>query len=254
MVIQTPIAPIALALSRREKGIFVQYIKINQVIAEQIDQGMLAPGQKLPSERQLAESFATTRVTLREALSLLEADGLIYREDRRGWFISYPRLRFDLNSSLDFVALACAQQRQPSSRVLNKQTVMANKAATQLLELAPFSEVQQLDQLFCLEQRPVCYSTFWISRKHFGDFLQHNFDNGVLQCCQQHYGVEWNKITHQITTCALLGERCQQLHSTPGTPALVITRRFYNNQHQVIAAEVAHWRHNALELSGLSTF
>lgn len=238
------------AQNGREKGVVVQYIKINQVIAEQIDQGMLAPGQKLPSERKLAESFDTTRVTLREALSLLEADGLIYREDRRGWFIAYPRLQVDLNTDLDFVALASAQQRQPSIRLLNKKSAMANKTATQLLELAPFSEVLQLELLCLLEQRPVCYSRFWLSRHHFRDFLQHDFERGVLRCCQEHYGVEFKRTDYQINTSALLGEVCQQLHSTPGTPSIVITRRFYNSENHVVAAEVAHWRHNAMLISG----
>lgn len=53
----------------------MQYVKIKDVIVEQIESGQLAPRQKLPSERKLAESFDTTRVTLREALSLLEAEG-----------------------------------------------------------------------------------------------------------------------------------------------------------------------------------
>ena len=238
----------------REEGTIVQYVKINQVIAEQIDQGMLAPGQKLPSERKLAESFDTTRVTLREALSLLEADGLIYREDRRGWFISYPRLRYDLNLRSDFVELAAEQQRQPSTSILEKKSLMANKAATQLLELGPFSEVLKLDQLFFLEQRPVCYSTFWINREYFGDFFQNSMENGVIHCCEQQYGVELKKMSHQITTCALLGDICQQLHATPGTPAVVITRRFYNAQNIVVIAEVAHWRHNTLQLEAINTF
>lgn len=53
----------------------MQYVKIKDSIVEQIEAGMLSPRQKLPAERKLAESFDTTRVTLREALSLLEAEG-----------------------------------------------------------------------------------------------------------------------------------------------------------------------------------
>ncbi len=49
----------------------MQYVKIKDSIVEQIEAGMLSPRQKLPAERKLAESFDTTRVTLREALSLL---------------------------------------------------------------------------------------------------------------------------------------------------------------------------------------
>lgn len=52
--------------------------------------GALAPSTKLPAERRLSESFSTTRITLREALGQLESQGLIYREERRGWFVSPP--------------------------------------------------------------------------------------------------------------------------------------------------------------------
>lgn len=226
----------------------MQYIKINQMIAEQIEQGMLEPGQKLPSERQLAESFDTTRVTLREALSLLEAEGLIFRADRRGWFISYPRLSFDLKKCLDFISLAQQQQRQPKVQTLLKKTSLANKQATQLLGLAPFSEVHQVDQLRLLESRPVSFVTYWISKKHFNDFLTVEDLNGVIGRCQDDYAVNFARISYTVTTSALLGDICQLLHATPGTPGVVITRRYYNQQGEVVIAEVAHWQHNALQI------
>ncbi|MDF5919596.1 GntR family transcriptional regulator [Pseudomonas aeruginosa] len=66
---------------------------IYQSLREQIERGLLARGSKPPSERQLSELFSTTRITLREALGQLEDQGLIYREERRGWFVSPQRLR-----------------------------------------------------------------------------------------------------------------------------------------------------------------
>ncbi|PTT83956.1 MFS transporter, partial [Pseudomonas sp. HMWF005] len=41
---------------------------IGQVLQEQLDHGLLAPGSKLPAERKLSELFGTTRITVREAL------------------------------------------------------------------------------------------------------------------------------------------------------------------------------------------
>lgn len=59
---------------------------ICRALSEQIGHGLLPAGGKLPAERKLSELFATTRITLREALIQLESQGLIYREERRGWF------------------------------------------------------------------------------------------------------------------------------------------------------------------------
>jgi DNA-binding LacI/PurR family transcriptional regulator len=51
----------------------------------------MGPGAQLPTVRALCERLGTTRVTLREALSLLEAEHIIYTKDRQGIFVS-PRI------------------------------------------------------------------------------------------------------------------------------------------------------------------
>ncbi len=149
----------------------MQYVKIKDVIVEQIDSGMLQPRQKLPSERKLAESFNTTRVTLREALSLLESEGKLYREDRRGWFISPEPLRYDPTQTLNFTGMALAQNRQPRTELLAAKAMLASKQASKLLSLAPFSDVYRVDRVRYLEDRPVVFVTNFIRPELFPNLL-----------------------------------------------------------------------------------
>jgi GntR family transcriptional repressor for pyruvate dehydrogenase complex len=53
------------------------YESVAEHIREAIFAGQLLPGHKLPSEREMAEQFETSRVALREALRALEQDGMI---------------------------------------------------------------------------------------------------------------------------------------------------------------------------------
>jgi GntR family transcriptional repressor for pyruvate dehydrogenase complex len=50
-------------------------------VAEQIEQailsGQLSPGDRLPSERELAEQFGLSRITVRDALRILESTGFL---------------------------------------------------------------------------------------------------------------------------------------------------------------------------------
>lgn len=48
----------------------------------------MGPEARLPTVRTLCENLGTTRVTLREALALLEAERIIYTKDRQGIFVS----------------------------------------------------------------------------------------------------------------------------------------------------------------------
>jgi DNA-binding transcriptional regulator YhcF (GntR family) len=92
--------------------------QICRTLRRYIGSGHLAAGQQLPAERALSERFATTRITIKEALSSLEADGLIYRAERRGWFVAPPRLTYDPAIHTHFHQWIGEQQRTAETRVL----------------------------------------------------------------------------------------------------------------------------------------
>ena len=78
------------------------YVRIRNHFAGLIDTGALAPGAKLPPERILQDQFRVTRNTIRQALIQMETEGLAYRERRRGWFISPPRITYDPTTNASF--------------------------------------------------------------------------------------------------------------------------------------------------------
>ena len=65
--------------------------KLSDVIVQQLEElllkGQFLAGEKLPSERELAERFAVSRPSLREAIQKLEAKGLVYRKQGSGTYV-----------------------------------------------------------------------------------------------------------------------------------------------------------------------
>ncbi|MFM2587126.1 phosphonate utilization transcriptional regulator PhnR [Vibrio sp. TBV020] len=230
----------------------MQYVKIKDSIVEQIESGMLSPRQKLPAERKLAESFDTTRVTLREALSLLEAEGRIYREDRRGWFISPLPLRYDPTQTLNFTNMALAQERVPRTELIAAKGILADKQASRLLNLQPFSDVFRVDRVRYLEDRPVVYVTNYIRPELFPNLLDYDLSESLTDIYREHFGVVYQKIRYRISTSSLLGEIAQSLRATSGTPAMVVERINYNQQGELIDCDIEYWRHDAISIESLA--
>jgi GntR family transcriptional regulator len=64
------------------------YVQVADHIAEQIASGKLAPGAKLPAERDMAQQFGVAYETIRRATALLRERGLILTIMGRGTFVA----------------------------------------------------------------------------------------------------------------------------------------------------------------------
>jgi GntR family transcriptional regulator len=78
----------------------VKYAQIIAQIEQAIVDGDLAPGDRLPPERALAEEHGVSRMTVRQALQSLEARGLLRRTIGRngGSFVAQPKVERDLGT------------------------------------------------------------------------------------------------------------------------------------------------------------
>lgn len=64
------------------------YLQIRDRISRLIQSGSLQPGERLPSIRSLAENTQVNKLTVIEAYSVLEADGLIHARQGAGYFVT----------------------------------------------------------------------------------------------------------------------------------------------------------------------
>src|SRR5260221_1400776 len=68
-----------------------RYSQLKEIIREQY--ASWEPGQITPSELELCQMYSVSRTTVRKALDHLAQEGLLYRIQGKGTFISQPKLR-----------------------------------------------------------------------------------------------------------------------------------------------------------------
>lgn len=224
------------------------YIKIRDYLSQQIAKGVISVHSKLPSERELVEQFSTTRITAREALSKLEAEGVIYRSNRRGWFVCPPRLNYDPSSRVNFYQLAQEQGRQASTHVLKVKKIKGPAHIRQPFHLNPNDKLIELSRVRFLEVRPVLFEKIYLPEHLVPDLSQHDLSGSLTQILKQDYGHAITQENNQIKVEAIYDDQAHELQLNDGSPCLNIHRKRYAKNARLIEYDIEYWVHSAIEL------
>lgn len=127
---------------------------------EHIRTQKLRPGDRLPTEAEIAATYAVSRATIRQSLNRLVADGHVERVQGLGSFVAKPRPVHQtlLNS---FTENMRAQGYEPQRRVLRSETVQApSEVQDQLRPRA--GECQYIERLLLADDTPIGLSRTWL--------------------------------------------------------------------------------------------
>jgi DNA-binding GntR family transcriptional regulator len=224
------------------------YINIRDFLSLKIQQGSIPIHSKLPSERDLAEQFSTTRITAREALSKLEAEGTIYRSNRRGWFVCPARLHYDPSTRVNFYQLAEQQGRQAMTQVHKVKKIQGPADIRSHFNIDKTAKLIEINRVRYLEERPVLFEKIYLVESEFPKLIQKDLSTSLTTILKQDYGQEINREENNIKVKAIYDEPAQLLQLNDGSPCLNITRRRFSKKGDLIEFDVELWVHNAIEL------
>lgn len=224
------------------------YLRIRDHFASLIDTGRLAPGMKLPPERTLGDRFAITRVTVRQALMQLEAEGLIYRQNRRGWFVSPPRIQYDPTANVSFTESATRQGRVPGITVLSKERIPATTWESEYLDIAEGDPIYLIRRLRSVDGRTVLLEHIHVVAERFPGLLEHALDSSLTELISEQYGVNEHRARIVMRPTALPDLQARALEVATGTPSLYLCRVIHDQFDNVIEFDQEFWRFDALDI------
>lgn len=106
-----------------------------------------APGDRLPSEAQIATRFGVNRHTVRRALALLADEGAVISRRGAGVFVTAPALEYPLSKRTRFRRAISATGRTPGRRILSVQTFPATETEARELEIGVGTSVLRVEGL-----------------------------------------------------------------------------------------------------------
>ena len=132
-----------------------RYHQIAQALRTRIGEGNPPAGRPLDTQRQLAREFGVTLMTLRQALDLLEREGLITRRHGLGTFVASPTVEYDILHLRTFAGDLSARGEQVATRFLRSHFATADRWAARALGLDRGRRAFVLERLRLVDGRPI---------------------------------------------------------------------------------------------------
>ncbi|WP_425148629.1 GntR family transcriptional regulator [Deinococcus sp.] len=196
------------------------YLQVKRELHEKILGGQLSPGDKVPSERELAERFRVSRMTARQALREMEAEGTLTRVQGAGSFINQPKLIENVVELSSFTEDMERRNLTPSARLLNVSLQKPDEVVRGLLALKARQEVWQINRLRFAERVPMSLETMFLVADAFAGLSDKNLTGSIYRLLEADYGLKIGSATQTIEAVYPSAMEIQMLCAPPQTALL----------------------------------
>jgi len=213
------------------------YEQLGNKIMEQIRSGEWESGEQLPSEKELAEKYKVSRITVRQALAMAERSQLVKKVQGIGTFVNQKTIAQRLESITSFQTTIEQLGLIASTKLIKYLEITSNIQLSRLLNLNIMDRIVNIQLLGSGDNTPVVYYNSYFSHELgilMGEFSKKNTENGKPFSTMDFYK-ETNdfKPTHvEQTFEAVLSnnDTASKLEIPIGEPLLKVTSMVYKDE------------------------
>ena len=188
-----------------------------------LDRGRWGPGQRLPTERDLARDYGCSLITVRRALTELTREGRIERTRGRGTFVLHPRLDRDIASRSSFAEEMRQRGLDPETRLVSARPESASATVAAALRLETGSPTLYLERLRLAGGDPYLLEQVHLPAERFPGLLASDLEGGSLyELLSTRYATSVVRTRESLEPVLLRAREARLLDQHRGAPALLI--------------------------------
>lgn len=214
-------------------------------LRQQIAQGKLRFGDVMPGERELAESFRVSRMTLRAAIDELVDEGLLLRQRGRGTIVAQARIhkQAQVIGFMSFSEEMRARGLTPSSRVLDFKSEVADAAVAAQLDLPLGAQVIFLKRVRLANGEPMALERCYVPYERFKQLLKFDLTtHSLYDILEAEFETRPTVCEETVEAISLNAPEARDLACKRGAPALLVTRVTRDARGVLIEAEQTLYR------------
>lgn len=206
-----------------------KYRQLADLLRQRIDEGDLSPGDRIPSESQLGDTYSLSRITIRQALADLERDGLLERVPGKGTFVRRRGSHVERFTRLTgFGENVAAQGLTPGYRTLVAEPRRVPKAIAERLR-SHSDKAFVIERVLLADGEPIAehtsYLPLWIVRSAAPDaFSIDALNQGSLYQIIAQTGCRMDRADEVVEPGLATHEEAQRLETHEGALVLRVAR------------------------------
>jgi GntR family transcriptional regulator len=207
------------------------YAQIEDRLTEVITSGGLAPGDRLPPERELAERFGVSRMTLRQALEPLARRGLLVRAVGRkgGTFVAEPKAELDLTAVAGLTQQLRRQGDPAGARIVSATEGPCGRRTAEALGLEIGDPVFEVVRVRLSDEEPLALEHSVFPAALLPGLLDLPLDGSLYELLEDRYGRAPRSSVERLESVPADARVAEALQVPPGTPLMVVERTAFTS-------------------------
>ncbi|TWT25366.1 GntR family transcriptional regulator [Planomicrobium sp. CPCC 101110] len=200
------------------------YAQIEEQLKNQIAEGKFPPGAAIPSERELTETFGVSRMTVRQSITNLVNDGLLYREKGRGTFVAAPKVEQPLSGLTSFTEDMLSRGMAPSNQLLKFEKRQPDKGIAEKLHIAESAEIYFVERIRYADGIPMAIERTYLPVALFPDLSGEVLKESLYKYVEKTAKLKISGAVQRMEAALAKKEDADLLHVETPFAVLVIER------------------------------
>ncbi|QCV79181.1 GntR family transcriptional regulator [Enterobacter ludwigii] len=196
------------------------YRQIADALREKITAGELKPGDALPTESSLQETFSVSRVTVRQALKLLTEEQIIESIQGSGSYVREERVNYDIYQLTGFYEKLADRNVDTHSDVKTFEVIKADVKLAETLNIRPDDKVWHVKRVRFIKQKPVNLEETWMPLTMFADLTWEVMENSKYHYIEQIKKMVIDRSEQELVPIVPSQEAIDALALDPAKPIL----------------------------------
>lgn len=221
------------------------YYQLKENILKAVKNNEFKTGERLPSERELAEFNGVSRMTVKKAVDILVDNNYLYRKQGSGTFVSDYKDSYSISPLLSFSREMEEKGLNYSSKILNFKKIK-NKEIAKKMNINPEKYLINIERLRLIENKAFLLENTYLQADRFRELeIEHLKNNSLYKIFKEKYKLNLTDAEAEIEAVIFDSNIADKMNIEEGMLGLYFEQYSKNKEGQIIEYTSAYYRNDS---------